>query len=121
MKQRVRHFLACADEVSHQPLIDVEQALVLAKISGVVAFVQDAPYLGSKAQRVWQGLKDDEALASPITLAAQCGKAQCVGCVVGQVKTAFQGQTGVAGVEQPCAAGVQQSRQLIFIGRLSFQ
>jgi hypothetical protein len=40
--------MSCLHQAFHKAFIDIEQTLVLAEIACVVAFVQHAPYIGSK-------------------------------------------------------------------------
>jgi hypothetical protein len=66
-----RNCARSVDQCADQAVVHVKQAFVLAKVAHVVAFVEHAPDLRAKSERVRQGLEDDVTIACAITFAPQ--------------------------------------------------
>jgi hypothetical protein len=84
-----RNNLACRHQISDDPLIHIQVALVLTKIANVMAFRQNAPHLWSDSKCLRQELKDKIAIGAAIPTSTQRRQAQRVGGVVGQVEAAL--------------------------------
>ena len=113
--------MAGRDKIDHHSVVDEQFAFILALIAQFVTSVQDPPYLGAETERMRKDLKHDIPIRGTISGPTQCGKAERVRCVVGEIESTLD-RVGVAlRVGETHTARSNQSRPLRNIGRFGMQ
>ncbi len=80
-----------------------------------MTFVEHAPYLRSKTERVGKHLKYDVAFCGAIPEPTQRSKTEGVSRVVREIESTLERICGALGIEKPHLAGTDQSRRFCFV------
>ena len=106
-----------ADQIGDEPVVHVEDALVLGPIPHVVALRQHSPDLRPQTKRVRQHLKDDVPFRWPESVVPKRRQTECVSGAVGEIEPTVQGVRVVLGVLQPRQPRSDEACELLRIGR----
>lgn len=113
--------VARCDQIRHDPIVDIQRALVFAKVPHVMALRKNSPHVRPQAKSVRQQLEDDVALTRSTPVPAKRGKTQRMCRVVCKIESAFERELRTSRIAQANVARFDEALEFRRIARLRLQ